>query len=179
MPPITQKNPSFLGHLFYGVQYYNAKGEHSKALDTLQKLEEKVLLVADSITPNYYVYGYTYLKNGMKEKADYHFKGSIKRAEDEIKLNSANARTYDSHFNLALIYAILNDKQKSLQYLGMIKKSRSVPLNFINDLKTNPMFDNVRKEPEFQKITRELEKKYLEEHEKIKKLLIRHGLEPA
>jgi hypothetical protein len=41
------------------------------------------------------------------------------------------------------------------------------------------MFDNVRQEPEFQKITRELEKKYLEEHEKIKKLLIRKGLEPA
>jgi len=38
---------------------------------------------------------------------------------------------------------------------------------------------HVRSEPDFQKITRELEKKYLEEHEKIKKLLIRHGLEPA
>lgn len=176
---LNKTKPSFSGHLFYGIQYYNDKGEHKKALDTLRKLEEKILLVADSIPPNYYVYGYTYLKNGMKEKADYHFKGSIKRAEDEIKLNSANARTYDSHFNLALIYAILNDKQKSLQYLGMIKKSRSVPLNFINDLKTNPMFDNVRKEPEFQKITRELEKKYLEEHEKIKKLLISKGLEPA
>jgi AraC-like DNA-binding protein/TolB-like protein len=176
---LHKKNPSFPYHLYYGVQYYNDKGEHDKALETLNKLKEKQLLVADSITPNYYVYGYTYLKNGMKEKADYHFKGSIKRAEDEIKLNSANARTYNSHFNLALIYAILNDKQKSLQYLGMIKESRSMPLNFINDLKTNPMFDNVRQEPEFQKITRELEKKYLEEHEKIKKLLIRKGLEPA
>jgi hypothetical protein len=41
------------------------------------------------------------------------------------------------------------------------------------------MFDNMRNEPEFQKITSELEKKYLEEHEKIKKLLIRKGLEPA
>jgi hypothetical protein len=61
----------------------------------------------------------------------------------------------------------------------MIKESRSISVNFINDLKTNPMFDNVRSEPEFQKITRELEKKYNEEHEKIKKLLIRHGLEPA
>ena len=52
-------------------------------------------------------------------------------------------------------------------------------MKFINDLKTNPMFDNVRQEPEFQKIARELEKKYLEEHEKIKKLLISKGLEPA
>ena len=176
---LNKTNPAFSYHLFYGIQYYNDKSEHKKALDTLRKLEEKILLGADSIPPNYYVYGYTYLKNGMKEKAYFHFKGSIKRAEDEIKLNSANARTYNSHFDLARIYAILNDKQKSLQYLEMIKKSPSVPLNFINDLKTNPMFDNVHSEPEFQKITRELEKKYLEEHEKIKKLLIRHGLEPA
>ncbi len=173
------KYPSFLAHLFYGIQCYNYKGEHAKALDTLKKFEEKVLLVSDSITPNFYVNGYTYLKNGMKEKADYHFKGSIKRAEDEIKLNSANARTYNSHFNLALIYSILNDKQKSLNYLKMIKESRSVSFNFINDLKTNPMFDNVRQEPEFQKITRELEKKYLDEHERIKKLLISKGLEPS
>jgi hypothetical protein len=61
----------------------------------------------------------------------------------------------------------------------MIKNTPSVPLNFVNDLKTNPMFDYVRNEPEFQKITSELEKKYLEEHEKIKKLLISRELEPA
>jgi hypothetical protein len=61
----------------------------------------------------------------------------------------------------------------------MIKQSRSVSFHFIDELKTNPMFDNVRQEPEFQKITRELEKKYLEEHEKITKLLISKGLEPV
>jgi hypothetical protein len=60
----------------------------------------------------------------------------------------------------------------------MIKESRTVTLTFIKDLKTNPMFDNVRQDPEFQKIARELEKKYIEEHEKIKKLLIRRGLKP-
>ena len=176
---IHYKYPSYLGYLFYEIQCFNYDGEYAKALEPLKILEDKELLKADSITPNFYVNGYTYLKNGMKEKADYHFKGSIKRAEDEIKLNSANARTYNSHFNLTLIYAILNDNQKSMHYLEMIKQSRSVPLRFINDLKTNPMFDNVRGEAEFQKITSELEKKYLEEHEKIRKLLIRKGLEPA
>jgi tetratricopeptide (TPR) repeat protein len=176
---LDKNDQSSITYLYFAVQYCNFQKDYAKAFDTMQKLEEKVLLAMGSIPPDFFVGGYTYLKNGMKEKADYHFKGSIKRAEDEIKLNSYNARRYNSHFNLALIYAILNDKQKSLQYLGMIKQSRSVTLNFINDLKTNPMFDNVRNEPEFQKIARELEKKYLEEHEKIKKLLIRHGLEPA
>jgi tetratricopeptide (TPR) repeat protein len=176
---LQKNNQSSLNYLYYRVLFYNLNREHAKALETMRMLEEKLLLVSGSIPPMFKIFGYTYLKNGMKEKADYHFKGSIKLIEDEIKLNSANARTYDSHFNLARIYAILNDKQKSLQYLERIKESRSVPLNFIKDLKNDPMFDNVRSEPEFQKITRELEKKYLEEHEKIKKLLIRHGLEPV
>lgn len=165
--------------LYFAVRCYNYQKKYAMALDTMQKLEEIVLLAMGSIPPDFFVGGYTFLKNGMKEKADFHFKGSIKLAEDEIKLNSINARRYISHFNLALIYAILNDKQKSLQYLEMIKKSPSITLNFIKDLKTNPMFDNVRSEPEFQKIARELEKKYNEEHEKIKKLLISRGLEPA
>lgn len=165
--------------LYFAVQCYNYQKKYAMALDTMQKLEEIMLLAMGSIPPDFFVGGYTYLKNGMKEKADFHFNGSIKRAEDQIKLNSINARRYISHFNLALIYAILNDKQKSFQYLEMIKKSPSITLNFIKDLKTNPMFDNVRSEPEFQKIARELEKKYNEEHEKIKKLLISRGLEPA
>jgi AraC-like DNA-binding protein/TolB-like protein len=176
---LQKKYPSSTTYLYYKVLFCNLNRDFTKALETGLILEEKLLSRAGSVSPDFRVAGYTYLKNGMKEKADYHFKGSIKRAEDEIKLNSINARSYTSHFNLALIYAILNDKQKSLQYLEMIKKSPSVPLNFINDLKTNPMFDNVRNEAEFQKISSELEKKYLEEHEKIKKLLIRHGLEPA
>ena len=176
---LDKKGQSSITYLYFAAQYFNFQKEYAKALNTMHKLEEKVLLAVGSIPPDFFVGGYTYLKNGMKEKADYHFKGSIKLAEDQIKLNSINARRYISHFNLSLIYAILNDKQKSIQYLEMIKKSPSVTLNFVNDLKTNPMFDNVRNEPEFQKITRELEKKYNEEHEKIKKLLIQHGLEPA
>ena len=179
---INEKYPWYFGHLFYGIQFYNNKGEYTKALDILQILEKKALLVPDSTTPIFYLIGntgFTYLKNGMKEKANYHFKVSIKRLEDEIKLNSNNARTYNSHFNLAIIYSILNDKQKALYYLEMIKQPQSASFHFIDELETNPMFDNVREEPEFQQIFKELETKYFELHEKIKKLLISKGLEPA
>ena len=177
---IHKKYPSRRDHLQIGIQLSIMQRDYAKALDTLNKYEGIIHSFSSSLSlyPNN-MYGFTYLKNGMKEKADYHFKGSIKLNEDEIKLHGANARTYNSHFNLALNYAILNDKQKSLQYLEMIKQSRSVPLYVIDNLKNSPMFDNIRGEPEFQKITLELEKKYLEEHEKISKLLIRHGLEPA
>jgi tetratricopeptide (TPR) repeat protein len=154
---IHEKYPWYFGHLFYGAQFYNNNREYTKALGIMQNLEKKALLVPDSTTPIFYHNGntgYTYLKNGMKEKADY-------------------------HFNLAIIYSILNDKQKTFYYLEMINQSQSASFHFIDELKTNPMFDNVRQEPEFQKIARELEKKYLKEHEKIKKLLISKRLEPV
>jgi tetratricopeptide (TPR) repeat protein len=173
-------HPAYLlVHFYFVDQSYKLQRACAKEFNMLPNVRGKENFVADPVPPNFYVFGYTYLKDGIKEKADYHFEGSIKKAEEEIELNTANARSYNSHFNLATIYAILNDKQKSLQYLGMIKESRSIPLNFIDELKTNPMFDKVRNEPEFQKIARELEKKYLEEHEKIKKLLKKHGFEPA
>ena len=176
---LHKKDTLRVDYLYYEVLFNNLKGDYARALDALRIYEQEVVLHGGAYPHVFENGGYTYLKNGMKEKADYHFKGSIERAEDEIKLNSTDARTFESHFRLALIYSILNDKEKSLYYLGMIKESRSVPIKFINEIKTNPMFDNLRNEPEFQKITGELEKKYLEEHEKIKKLLIRHGLEPA
>ncbi len=176
---LHKNDTSRIDYLYYEVLFSNLKGDFAKALDALRKYEQEVLLHGGPYPHVFENGGYTYLKNGMKEKADYHFKGSIEHAEDEIKLNSTNARTFESHFKLAIIYAILNDKQKSLHYLEMIKNSRSVPLYFINDLKTNPMFDNVRGDLEFQKIFSELEKKYFDEHEKIKKLLISRGLEPA
>jgi len=176
---LHKKDTSRVDYLYYEVLFSNLKRDYAKALDALRIYEQEVVLHGGPYPHVFENGGYTYLKNGMKEKADYHFNGSIKYHEDEIRLNSSNARTFESHFKLALIYSVLNDKQKSLQYLGMIKESRSVPLNFINELKTNPMFDNIRNEPEFQKISGELGKKHLEEHEKIKKLLIRHGLEPV
>jgi hypothetical protein len=115
----------------------------------------------------------------MTDKALPIFKGAIKNFEEQIRYSSWEAKLYYSHFCLAQIYAALNNKQQSMYYLGLMKKATSTPKIFIYGLKTNPMFENIRSEPEFQKITRELEKKYLEEHEKIRKLLIRRGLEPA
>ncbi len=173
-------HPAYLlVHFYFVDQSFKLQRACSKEFNMLPNIRGKENFILPQVPPNFYVFGYTFFKEGNKEKADYHFKGSIKKAEEEIELNTANARSYNSLFNLATIYAIINEKQKSLHYLNMIKESKSISIQFINELNTNPMFDNLRNEPEFQEISNELEKKYLEEHEKIKKLLIKHGLEPA
>jgi molybdopterin converting factor small subunit len=43
-------------------------------------------------------------------------------------------------------------------------------------IKIDPLLDNLRNEPEFQKIVSELEAKYQAEHERVKKWLEEQGM---
>ncbi len=174
-----KKFPNSIVFMNHEVEIYNYLRDYDKALKVMIRLEKELENRGISPYATSYIHGYTYLKNGMTEKANPIFEGAVKNFEEQIKYSSWEAKLYYSHFCLAKIYAALNNKQQSLYYLGLMKKAASTPKIFICHLKNDPMFDNIRSEPEFQKITRELEKKYLDEHEKIKKLLIRRGLEPA
>ena len=173
-----KKYPGSIRFMNHEVLIRNYLRDYDKALKVLIQLEKEMKNSGISLNASH-IYGYTYLKNRMTDKALPIFEGAIKKFEEHIKYSSWEAKLYYSHFCLAKIYAALNNKQQSMYYLGLMKKATSTPKIFIYDLKNDPMFDNVRNEPEFQKIARELEKKYLEEHEKIKKLIIRNGLEPA
>jgi AraC-like DNA-binding protein/TolB-like protein len=174
-----KKYPGSIQFMNHEVLIRNYLRDYDKALKVMILLEKETEKRSISPYATSYIHGYTYLKNGMTEKALPLFEGAIKNFEEQIKYSSWEAKLYYSHFCLAKIYAARNSKQQSIYYLGLMKKATSTPKLFICDLKNDPMFDNVRQEPEFQKITRELEKKYTDEHEKIKKLLISKGLEPA
>jgi tetratricopeptide (TPR) repeat protein len=173
-----KKYPNSVVFMNHEVVIRNYLRDYDKALKLMIRLEKETEKRVFSPYVSY-IYGYTYLKSGMREKALPLFEGAIKNFEEQIKYSSWEAKLYYSHFCLAQIYAALNNRQQSMYYLGLMKKATSTPKHFIYDLKNDPMFDNIRQEPEFQKIARELEKKYLEEHEKIKKLIISRGLEPA
>lgn len=172
------KYPNSIEFMFHELVIRNYLREYDKALKVMIQLEKETEKRGIPPYAASYIHGFTYLKNGMTEKANPFFEGAVKNFEEQIKYTSWEARLYYSHFSLAKIYAALNNKQQSMYYLGLMKKAASTPKLFICDLKNDPMFDNVRSEPEFQKITLELEKKYLEEHKKIKKLLISKGIQP-
>jgi AraC-like DNA-binding protein/TolB-like protein len=180
---LTEKNlkkyPNSIQFMYWEILIRNFLQDYNNALKAVVKLENALEKTGDSLNLTNYMYGITFLKNGMPDKANVFFKEAIKRIEEEINYNYWTAKGYIAHFNLARIYSVMNDRQKSLYYLGEMKKASYTFEYMIHELKNDPLFDNVRSEPEFQKITRELEKKYLEEHEKIRKLLISKGLEPA
>jgi AraC-like DNA-binding protein/TolB-like protein len=173
-----KKYPNSIAFMNHEVLIRNYLRDYDKALKVMIRLEKEKEKSGFSPYTSC-IYGYIYLKNQMADKALPLFEGAIKKFEEQIKYSGWEAKLYYSHFCLAKIYAAQNNKQQSMYYLGLMHKAASTPKLFICDLKNDPMFDNVRNEREFQKIARELEKKYNEEHEKIKKLLIRHGLEPA
>jgi TolB-like protein/AraC-like DNA-binding protein len=149
--------------------------DYKTALKNLQHFENKLNNSNDSILPDP-VFGFVYLKNGIQNKANYHFEGSIKRLNAEIILNNLNAQRYISHFNLATIYSAMGKKEKALEYLKMFKNRKTGILWTITSLKGFPMFDNIRNEPEFQEILKDVEAKYQNEHERVGKLLKEQGL---
>ncbi len=174
-----KKYPNSVVFMNHEIVIHNYLRDYDKALKVMIRLEKETKKKGISPYATSYIHGYTYLKNGMTEKALPLFEGAIKNFEEQIKYSSWEAKLYYSHFCLAKIYAALNNKQQSMHYLGLMQNATSTPKLFICDLKNDPMFDNVRSEPGFQKIIRELDKKYNEEHDKISKLLISRGLNPV
>jgi hypothetical protein len=119
--------------------------------------------------------GFIYLKNGMPEKADYHFKGKIAGNKNLISRNYPNAQLYELHFNLACIYSALNDTVNALTYIEQLGNAQTNHAWLYKMVKYHTMLDNMRETPEFKKTYAFLEEKYLEEYEKTKRLLRRKG----
>ena len=64
-----------------------------------------------------------------------------------------------TYYSLAAIYAFKGDRDKAYENLKLMNQIQRMPLLFIQDLKY-PIFDNIRDEPEFQQIIRDVEAKY-------------------
>lgn len=74
-------------------------------------------------------------------------------------------------YPLAGVYACQGDKAKAFENLKIFSKNPSFTLSWVNLIKRDPQFDNLREDPEFKNIVRDVESKYLAEHEKVRKWL--------
>lgn len=108
---------------------------------------------------------YNYLQNGQKDIADSLFQESIKLLKDEIgyfpEFNISN-------INLASIYSATGEKEAALKFLN---ENESNNLLTLTTLKYNPMLDNIRNNAEFQKILENVEIKFRENQELVRKYL--------
>ena len=76
-----------------------------------------------------------------------------------------------TYYTFAAIYAFQGEKAKAYENLRLLNQRQRMPQWQVSNIKDDPMFDSLRHEPEFKKIVRDVEAKYLAEHERVKQWL--------
>jgi TolB-like protein/AraC-like DNA-binding protein/Tfp pilus assembly protein PilF len=121
--------------------------------------------------------GYVYRENGYKKEAEYYLNKRMQDCYNSINSYPNSQYLKYEYFDLASIYAFRGEKIKAFQNLRMfINKSQMATLSSVTDIKTNPLFNNIRNESEFQQIVKEMEAKYQAEHERVRKWLEEQGM---
>jgi AraC-like DNA-binding protein/tetratricopeptide (TPR) repeat protein len=119
--------------------------------------------------------GYVYLMKGQSALANQNFREIVKLLENAISTNHPDAALYYSHFYLAMHYSALDEKEKALAYLKEVNNKNTIPRYITIYMQNYPLFDNIRKEPEFIKLLKEFEGKYQKEYKRIATLLKEEG----
>jgi AraC-like DNA-binding protein/TolB-like protein/tetratricopeptide (TPR) repeat protein len=119
--------------------------------------------------------GYIYLMKGQSAQAGLVFQEAITSLENSIRSNRPDASLYYSHLYLAMIYSALGEKEKALAYLKEVNNKNTISRYITIYMQDYPLFDNIRNEPEFIKLSKEFEEKYQKEHERIAGLLKEKG----
>ena len=115
--------------------------------------------------------GYSYLKNGYKKEAEDCFDKYMEYTENYIKLYP---KSLINNKLLANVSAMRGDKEKTFEYLNLYKQKPVLHSDIL--FNTDPWYDNISNEPDFQKIASEIKAKFQAEYERIKKWLEEQGM---
>jgi TolB-like protein/AraC-like DNA-binding protein len=114
---------------------------------------------------------YYYWRKGKMKEAKIYINQQIKASQKSIDLRRENAMLKGDHFDIAEMYALSGDKEKAYYYLDEVNKNKAFPMWWVNLFEREPYFDNMRREPRFQKILKDVEAKYQAEHQRVGKWL--------
>jgi tetratricopeptide (TPR) repeat protein len=120
--------------------------------------------------------GWAYWENGYKQEAEYYFEKQLEYCKNDIKLKRPWGQTLNPYYDMAGIYAFRGDKEKAYECLKKFNKKQIMPYYAVAYIKTDPLFNSIRNEPEFQQIARDIEAKYQAEHERVRKWLEAQGM---
>jgi tetratricopeptide (TPR) repeat protein len=114
------------------------------------------------------VMAYTYWMNGKEEEAEELFRLEMELFNYHDQVNSMGSVNRWYNYNLAKVYAFWGEKELALKNLDMyfsLKTGISARVNY--DLKTDPLFNNLRNEPRFRQIIKEAEIMHNTQHERV------------
>jgi len=121
--------------------------------------------------------GYAYWVNGYKKEAEDYFDKQLEYSKNEIKLKRLWAQRLYPYYDIAGLSAFRGDKGKAYENLKIFNQRERMPLWVVNFLKTDPLFNSIRNEPEFQQIAKDIESKYQAEHDRVGKWMKEQGIQ--
>ena len=166
------------GGLFFIGYTYSMLGQFEESLDYFKKYNESL-----KTQPQGYVgpggehrIGYTFWQCGDRKEAEYFFNKHIENMNTTIKLGRLHSQKLRSYYDLAGVYAFKGKSDKAYENLEIYNKGSKISFYDVALIKTDPLFNSIRKDFEFQQIVKEVEAKYQAEHERVKKWLEEHGM---
>jgi tetratricopeptide (TPR) repeat protein len=160
MDTVNSLNLRFLGKLYMDL------GQFEEAI----KYFEKYLEASNGLIGSHgYRIGYAYWNAGNEEKANYHFNENLHFLNRQNELRTSTSHLKYSYFCLAKTYAFLGEEDKAFENLRIFNHKQTIPYYMVQDIKKTPLFNNIRDEPEFQQIVRDVETRYEATREGVKK----------
>jgi len=146
-------------------------GETEKSLYYVKEYVDKLKSTRNIAITQTAKIGYVYWQNGFKDEADYYFDEQINYCNRMIELGRIYAESLITYYDLATVYAFRGEKDKAFENLRIFNQRQIMPSWAVSLFKIDPLLDNIRDEPEFQQIARDVEAKYQAEHERVRQWL--------
>ncbi|MFN8254477.1 MAG: hypothetical protein U0W24_02230 [Bacteroidales bacterium] len=174
---VVKSDPENINYISTTAFCYHLSHKNKESLEYYKKLVEWIK--ANDILSGQVMHriAYAYLKNGYQKEATYWFDKEKKFCLESIEKNKLTiGKSMAEYYDLAGVYAMEGNKEKSIKYLNMIVNQLKIfPLGWVSLIKHDPLFDSMRDEPEFQQIVKVMESKYNAEHERVRKWLEEQG----
>jgi TolB-like protein/AraC-like DNA-binding protein/Tfp pilus assembly protein PilF len=147
-------------------------GQYGKSLEYYNRWIGRSKILGDAwIKHNMHRVAYAYSQNGNKKAAEHFLNEQMNYCTRSIELGRKYAQMLYAYYDLAGIYAFEGKKEKAYENLKIFNKRSVMSSWMVSLIKTDPLFETIRNEPEFQQIVRDVEAKYQAEHERVKKWL--------
>ncbi len=169
------KKDSLLVLPLFIMYSYVSLNDYSNALKYARVLEqhEEEIISRGSVYSE--IIGFLYQKTDNQKKASEYYSGAVDKYLNQIDSRTPEAAKYSPHFHLAWTYSAIGEKEKAIKYLNEVNNRSTIPSWMITFMEDWPLFDNIRNEPEFQKLKKEFEKKYQRDHDRVARLLKEKG----
>jgi TolB-like protein len=182
----TQKGLEFLkkgykidstnSQILLGLSDYNgAIRQYKESIKFYKKYFDELKKHEIIIINNMQRIGYYYSKIGLRDSAEYYFNKQIEYCNDAIRLGRPYGGKF-AYYDLAGVYAFMGNKINAYENLKIFNQAQRMNSWTAGFIKTDPMFDSIRHEPEFQKIVSDVDAKSQVPHEELRKWLEEQGI---